>query len=291
MIPAKKCMTPTKKILLGIVGVVALGIAALGVVALWWHSESKSVKEVPVAVSTAHPAASTHAATDAMPTQKVDSVEVMVERLRARLEKEPNDVDGWVLLGRSYHYLERWDDAKAAFAKARALGYQGDAETAEAGNASSAMNATTSAADSANDAVFSDISRVAPNNAGSRNDNADAAASDSARVRAAVDVTPELRAKFAPGTTVFVFARAAQGPRMPLAVVRKTLSELPAEIDLDDSLAMMPEAKISAAQTIVLGARIAPSGNPIAQPGDVEVLSAPLSDWRGQRVSLLLKHQ
>ena len=280
-------MTSPKKIIVG-----TLFAAAAASFALWWYAAPKPVKapakEMAAPQSTAHPAAPA----SAPPTQKVDSVDVMTERLRARLEKEPNDVDGWVLLGRSYHYLERWDDAKAAFAKARALGYKGDAEpTADESSATASPVITTGAATSGGgDAVFADIGRVAESGDGNSGSNKrdSAPAADLARVRVAVDVAPELRAKFAPTTTVFVFARAAQGPRMPLAVVRKTLGELPAEIDLDDSLAMMPAAKISVAATIVLGARIAPSGNPIAQADDVEALSAPLSNWRGQRVSLLL---
>ena len=285
-------MTSQKKITVG-----ALLVVVLAGIAFWWHGAHQSAKDA-LAISAAHPVAPTSAAMNVMPTQKVDSVDVMTERLRARLEKEPNDVNGWVLLGRSYHYLERWDDAKAAFAKARALGYQGDTETdtkAESKTTEAAgdsATAATAATSDSSDAVFADIGHVAQNREGDSsvsNSDASATAANFARVRVAVDVAPELRAKFAPATTVFIFARAAQGPRMPLAVVRKTLSELPAEIDLDDSLAMMPEAKISTAATIVLGARIAPSGNPIAQPEDVDVLSTPLSSWRGQRVSLLLK--
>jgi len=276
-------MTSSKKIAMG-----ALLAAVLAGIAFWWQGAHQPAKAV--AVSTSHPAAPT----GAMPMQKVDSVEVMTERLRARLEKEPNDVNGWVLLARSYHYLERWDDAKAAFAKARALGYQGDTEadtktTEAAGESTAAISTATS---DSSDAVFADIGHVAQNdesNGSTSNSGDSATAVNSARVRVAVDVAPELRAKFAPATPVFIFARAAQGSRMPLAVVRKTLSELPAEIDLDDSLAMMPEAKISTAATIVLGARIAPSGNPMPQAGDIEALSTPLSSWRGQRVSLSLK--
>ncbi len=57
---------------------------------------------------------------------KAGSIDTLTDRLRARLEKEPNDVNGWVLLARSYHFLQRFDEAKAAFAKAKSLGYQGE---------------------------------------------------------------------------------------------------------------------------------------------------------------------
>lgn len=85
--------------------------------------------------ATAMPATTMLAATmssTAMPTGdgKAGSIDTLTERLRARLEKEPNDVNGWVLLARSYHYLQRWDEAKAAFAKAKSLGYLGDEDQA-----------------------------------------------------------------------------------------------------------------------------------------------------------------
>lgn len=149
--------------------VVVLFAAAAGSV-FWWHGADKPERKPSSAAdatfSTAHPWAPTNAApASAMPTQKVDSVETMTEGLRARLDKEPNDVNGWVLLARSYHYLERWDDAKAAFAKARALGYQGDSDMNASADASANATANTAAntaahAAAAGDAIFNDIGRV-----------------------------------------------------------------------------------------------------------------------------------
>lgn len=60
----------------------------------------------------------------AMPGSKAGSIDDLVEGLRARLEREPGDMNGWVLLGRSYHFLQRWPEATAAFDKARALGWK-----------------------------------------------------------------------------------------------------------------------------------------------------------------------
>jgi cytochrome c-type biogenesis protein CcmH len=69
---------------------------------------------------------------------------------------------------------------------------------------------------------------------------------------------------------VFVFARAAQGPRMPLAILRKRVSDLPLQFTLDDSLSMSPAAPLSGAGRVVVGARISKSGQALAQPGDLQ---------------------
>lgn len=92
----------------------------------------------------------------------------------------------------------------------------------------------------------------------------------SASIAGTVTLSPQLSAKAAPGDTVFVFARAASGPRMPLAIVRKQVKDLPIHFSLDDSLAMAPNMKLSSFPQVVVGARISKSGNAIAQSGDLE---------------------
>jgi cytochrome c-type biogenesis protein CcmH len=96
------------------------------------------------------------------------------------------------------------------------------------------------------------------------------------QVRGVVKLAPELAAKVAPGDTVYIFARAAEGPRMPLAVLRKKGRDLPAEFALDDSMAMSPAAKLSDHPRVVIGARVSKSANANPQPGDLQGLSAPV---------------
>lgn len=93
----------------------------------------------------------------------------------------------------------------------------------------------------------------------------------SASVRGQVVLDAALKAKAAPSDTVMVIAR-APGSRMPVAVVRANVSELPLQFTLDDSLAMSPQARISAASQVEVEARISKSG--MAQPESGDLISA-----------------
>ena len=99
----------------------------------------------------------------------------------------------------------------------------------------------------------------------------------SAGVRGKVALAANLAAKAAPGDTVFVFARAAQGPRVPLALVRRQVKDLPFEFSLDDSMAMMPDFTLSKYSPVIIGARISHSGEAIAAPGDLQGFSKPVT--------------
>jgi cytochrome c-type biogenesis protein CcmH len=84
-----------------------------------------------------------------------------------------------------------------------------------------------------------------------------------------VSLAPELQKSASPGDTVFIYAQALSGPKMPLAIVRKQVSDLPITVSLDDSMAMMPNMKLSNFANVKLLARISKSGNAISQPGDL----------------------
>lgn len=99
---------------------------------------------------------------------------------------------------------------------------------------------------------------------------ASAAAAGRSALNGRVSIAPALAAKVAPGDTLFVFARAVEGPRMPLAIVKRGAAELPFDFTLDDSMAMSPELKLSSFANVVVGARISKSGNAMPQSGDLE---------------------
>lgn len=95
-------------------------------------------------------------------------------------------------------------------------------------------------------------------------------ASGATAISGQVRIAPALKDDVAPNDTVFIFARAAQGPRMPLAIVRKQVKDLPAAFVLDDSSAMSAQASLSGAREVVLTARVSRSGNATAASGDLQ---------------------
>jgi cytochrome c-type biogenesis protein CcmH len=95
-------------------------------------------------------------------------------------------------------------------------------------------------------------------------------ASNAIELKVRVELAPELLEKVRPEDTLFVFAKAASGPPMPLAVKRLTVADLPAEVTLSDADAMMPQLKISSFPQIQLMARISRDGNATA------------GEWTGQ---------
>ncbi len=90
-----------------------------------------------------------------------------------------------------------------------------------------------------------------------------------AHVAGQVSLSPSLAAKVSPTDTVFIFARAAEGPRMPLAILRRTVADLPISFTLDDAMAMSPAMKLSNFPVVVVGARVSKSGNALPSPGDL----------------------
>jgi cytochrome c-type biogenesis protein CcmH len=255
-----------------------------------------------------------------------EQIEGMVERLATRMKENPEDAEGWVMLGRSYAVIDRHAEAAVAYANAvkrsepdaQLLADYADALAMAQGrnlrgeperliaqalkvdprNVKALMLAGTVAFEKKDFkgaiAYWERILKVTPPDSpiadSVRDSIADArqfagtakappsakpgAAAVAASVSGTVRLSPGVAAKASPDDTVFIFARPAEGPRMPLAVMRKRVRDLPTAFMLDDSMAMTPAAKLSNHAQVVVGARVSKSGNPAAQPGDLEGLSA-----------------
>jgi cytochrome c-type biogenesis protein CcmH len=103
-----------------------------------------------------------------------------------------------------------------------------------------------------------------------------AAAPAASSVAGSVDLAPALKAKTQPDDVVYIFARPAEGPRMPLAIVKLQVKDLPANFVLDDAMAMSPNFKLSGFAEVVVGARVSKSGAANPRSGDLEGLSKPV---------------
>lgn len=114
---------------------------------------------------------------------------------------------------------------------------------------------------------------TAPADTPSTNPTADVLASS---ISGRVSVVNELKGLIAPTDTVFVYATAVSGSRMPVAIVKTTADKLPFDFVLDDRTAMSPSAKLSGMDEVTVRVRISKSGQAVAQPGDYGVSLSPV---------------
>ena len=91
-----------------------------------------------------------------------------------------------------------------------------------------------------------------------------------ASLKVSVALAEDLEERLDPNNALFIFARAAEGPPMPLAVHRGLAKELPLTVTLDDSMAMMPNMSLASFPNLVVGARLSSNGQPQGQSGDFE---------------------
>src|SRR5688572_7146137 len=244
-------------------------------------------------------------------------LEGMVERLAARLRENPDDVEGWKLLGRSYTVLGRFAESAEAYAKAaaraprdaqlladladvlamaRGQSLEGEPEKLVL-RALEIDPANLKALALAGTAAFArkDYSRaaahwekmlahVAPDSEDARAIRANVQEARSLaglgrrELKVTVCLSPKLKDQAQADDTVFVFARAAEGPAMPLAVKRVKVRELPASFALDDSMAMAPGMNLSAHPRVVVVARVSRSGGATPQPGDLQGATTPVAN-------------
>ncbi len=239
----------------------------------------------------------------------------MADGLAQRLATEPDNVQGWVMLGRTYRTLGQYSAALQAYDRATRLDTGDDlklerAEVLAASNEGSfegepwrvikailqAQPQHIGALLLAGSAAYADqqlpdaLAYWQQARARMTNEHPDvpalesaiaevqqqlgvapaAAASDGAStLTGQVSLAATLQSAASPSDTVFVYAVQVNGPRMPVAIVRTTVSQLPMAFTLDDRTAMNPAFKLSTLKEVVVKARISKSGGAMPQPGDL----------------------
>lgn len=92
------------------------------------------------------------------------------------------------------------------------------------------------------------------------------------------------------GLSLFIVARSINSPGAPVAVVRVKTGVWPVAFHLDDSLAMIPERKLSTAGPVTIEARISQSGAAASAPGDLASQLVTVQELPAQSVQLLIDH-
>ncbi|RTE86110.1 MULTISPECIES: c-type cytochrome biogenesis protein CcmI [Gammaproteobacteria] len=101
-----------------------------------------------------------------------------------------------------------------------------------------------------------------------------------------VDISEQLRNELRPGSTLFVFVREPDGPRVPVAVYRQQVADFPITVTLTDENAMTPERTLSSVENWLVGARVSTSGTVNVQSGDMEARAVLVEGGSSQTVSL-----
>jgi cytochrome c-type biogenesis protein CcmH len=266
-------------------------------------------------------------------------IQGMVERLAEKLQSNPNDGQGWLMLARSYSVLGRFPESAAAYGRAVAMlppdaqTFADFADTVAMAQGRKLQGAPESLVRKALEidprnikalallgtiyferqeyrlaigewqkvlALIPPDSSVATGIQGSVRDAENRLAStggDSSSkavkggvVTGIVALDQSLAGKFSKQDTVFIFARAEKGPKMPLAILRKTVADLPLRFTLDDGMAMAPNLRLSQYPLVVVGARISKTGDALPRTGDWQGVSEPIEPG-GKDVKILINSQ
>jgi cytochrome c-type biogenesis protein CcmH len=241
----------------------------------------------------------------------------MAQTLAEKLKDKPDNLQGWVMLGRTYRTLENFDAALRAYDSALKLSADDDLKLERieviamqrqgqfegepwnvirevlqrdpqhfgalltAGSASYAEGKFADAlkyweqARKPLDANNPDLegleSAIATvrERLGMPPAKAAPAAASGLNVTGQVNLSASLKSKASPNDVVFIYATPANGDRMPLAIFKTTVSQLPFNFTLDDSTAMAPDRKLSAAGEVMVKVRVTKSGNAMPQSGDL----------------------
>ncbi len=240
-------------------GAGALLVLVLAFVLYHWlgHPELASNPVAPSPTGTA-PAADSSGTDGALAT-KAGSMSSAVSGLETRLAKGGGTPADWELLAKSYEFLGLPDQASRArrheLPAAPAIG-----ETASPAAGAAIMNAAPLAA-------------------------------PGREVSGEVSLAGALRAKAAPGTTLFIVAKSVDSPGAPVAVFRSTVGAWPVLFRLDDSQSMLPGRNLSAAGRITIEARISKSGQAMPVAGDLQGTSGVIDPSDHKPLQILIDHE
>lgn len=241
----------------------------------------------------------------------------MAQTLAEKLQDKPDNLQGWVMLGRTYRTLENFDAALRAYDSALKLSDDDDLKLERieviamqrqgqfegepwnvirevlqrdpqhfgalltAGSASYAEGKFADAlkyweqarkpldANNPDLAGLESAISTVRERLGMPPAKAAPAATSGLNVTGQVSLSASLKSKASPNDVVFIYATPANGDRMPLAIFKTTVSQLPFNFTLDDSTAMAPDRKLSAAGEVMVKVRVTKSGNAMPQSGDL----------------------
>jgi tetratricopeptide (TPR) repeat protein len=176
-------------------------------------------------------------------------VSSMVDGLAERLRQNPDDAGSWLLLARSYQHLNRNTEALEAYAKAASMGEYDEA-----------------------------LANLSTQPAG-----------NGVEIRGAVQLAPEHLDIVRPDDTVFIFAKAVNGPAAPLAVVQRAAAEMPLEFSLNDSQSMIAGLKLSDFEEVVVTARITRGGDATVALQGLEAKSATIEVGQENPLKLIIQ--
>lgn len=115
------------------------------------------------------------------------------------------------------------------------------------------------------------------------------AAAGGVAVRGEVVLSEALRPKVSSGLTLFILAKSVNLPGVPVAILRTTTGSWPVRFELNDTLAMVPNRKLSSAGMVVIEARVSKSGQAMPQTGDLLGVTAPLDPAAGNPVRIVIE--
>lgn len=210
------------------------------------------------------------------PSEQPD-VHAMVSQLEERLKREPEDVEGWLLLARSYETMEQYDKAAAAYEKVLEMAPMHPTALFYGGYIAAARGEYNLAADRW-DAVLSvvtppeDVRDSMEQQIGVWRGGEPAADSapdvQDAIVTAVIALSDQAASSVPANATLFLIARDPEQPSPPIAVARRVLNAEPMIVELRDQDSMVPGRSLSGFEKFELLARISLSGNAFAQTGD-----------------------